>query len=89
MEQKYCIGTKSGNILWDIEKMLEDIALFGKPVSISTEELSALSNFHGNPDYAMKTDVSKPLIIVSLCAGKKILIDGNHRLYKAMEHLFS
>jgi hypothetical protein len=31
----------------------------------------------------MTTDLTQPLVLVQLCAGKDRLIDGNHRLYKA------
>ncbi|HNX15118.1 MAG TPA: ParB/Srx family N-terminal domain-containing protein [Oscillospiraceae bacterium] len=33
----------------------------------------------------MTTDLSQPLILVQLYAGKEKLIDGNHRLYKAKQ----
>ena len=31
----------------------------------------------------MTADLSQPLVLVQLCAGKDKLIDGNHRLFKA------
>jgi len=39
--------------------------------------------FHNDAEYAMSTNLSKPLILIQLCEGKEKLIDGNHRLYKA------
>lgn len=60
MEQKYQMGTESGSLLWNIGKMLEDTATF-RVVSRSTAELAEGNPFHGDPEYAMETDLSKPL----------------------------
>lgn len=82
MEQKYRIGTMSGSIAWDIEKMKKDITQY--PLKeYNTFELCEKNLFHGDEKYAMSTDISIPLIIVELTAGKEKLIDGNHRLFKA------
>lgn len=82
MEQKYQMGTESGSLLWNIGKMLEDAASF-RAVARSTEELAEGNPFHGDPEYAMETDLTKPLILAELQEGKYKLLDGNHRLYKA------
>lgn len=83
MEQKYQMGTESGSLLWNIGKMSEDAATF-RVVSRSTAELAEGNPFHGDPQYAMETDLSKPLILAELQEGKYKLLDGNHRLYKAL-----
>ena len=82
MEQKYQMGTESGSLLWNIGRMLEDAASF-RVVSRSTAELAEGNPFHGDPEYAMETDLSRPLILAELQEGKYKLLDGNHRLYKA------
>lgn len=82
MEQKYQMGTESGSLLWNIGRMLEDAAAF-RVVSRSTAELAEGNPFHGDPEYAMETDLSRPLILAELQEGKYKLLDGNHRLYKA------
>ena len=82
MEQKYQMGTESGSLLWNIGRMLEDAASF-RVASRSTEELAEGNPFHGDPEYAMETDLTKPLILAELWPGKYKLLDGNHRLYKA------
>ena len=82
MEQKYQMGTESGSLLWNIGRMLEDAPTF-RVVSRGTEELAEGNPFHGDPEYAMETDLSKPLILAELWPGKYKLLDGNHRLYKA------
>ena len=82
MEQKYQMGTESGSLLWNIGRMLEDAAAF-RVVSRSITELAEGNPFHGDPEYAMETDLTKPLILAELQEGKYKLLDGNHRLYKA------
>lgn len=82
MEQKYQMGTESGSLFWNIGRMLEDAASF-RVVSRSTAELAEGNPFHGDPEYAMETDLTKPLILAELQEGKYKLLDGNHRLYKA------
>lgn len=82
MEQKYRIGTDSGYIMWDINLILENITMF-PTIICDVAELSRHNPFHGDEDYAMTTDISKPLIIVALSEHINKLIDGNHRLYKA------
>ena len=82
MEQKYPMGTESGSLLWNIGRMLEDAAAF-RVVSRSITELAEGNPFHGDPEYAMETDLTKPLILAELQEGKYKLLDGNHRLYKA------
>lgn len=36
-----------------------------------------------NSEYAMKTDISRPIIIVQFDDGFYEVLDGNHRLYRA------
>lgn len=84
MEQKYQIGTNSGNILWNINLILLDIAQF-QIKQFNVQELYKNNPFHGNVEYAMTTDMTVPLIVVELCDKKTRLIDGNHRLYHAMK----
>ena len=84
MEQKYQIGNEYGSIMWDIEKLLRDIKKFR--IKIFDVENLALNNpFHGNREYAMTTDITQPLIIVNLTDNIDKLIDGNHRLQKALK----
>ncbi len=84
MEQKYRIGTEEGALLWNIGRMLEDASAF-RTIQCQVEELSEANPFNGDADYAMRTDVSKPLIVIELAEKKYKLIDGNHRLFKASQ----
>ena len=62
--------------------LLADAEQFER-IEISVDKLAACNRFRGNKEYAMTADLSQPLVLVQLCAGKDKLIDGNHRLYKA------
>ena len=84
MEQKYQIGNEHGSVLWDIEKLLNDIGKF-RTREFDVEFLALNNPFRGNEEYAMKTDITKPLIIVALTENADKLIDGNHRLQKALK----
>ena len=84
MEQKYQIGNEYGSIMWDIEKLLRDIKKF-RIKTFDVEKLALNNPFHGNREYAMTTDITQPLIIVNLTDNIDKLIDGNHRLQKALK----
>ena len=84
MEQKYQIGNEYGSIMWDIEKLLRDIKKF-RIKTFDVENLALNNPFHGNREYAMTTDITQPLIIVNLTDNIDKLIDGNHRLQKALK----
>lgn len=84
MEQKYQIGNAYGSVIWDIEKLLKDIGKFYIK-SFDVKHLALNNPFHGNEDYAMSTDITQPLIIVNLTENADKLIDGNHRLRKALK----
>lgn len=84
MEQKYQIGNEYGSIVWDVARILEDADRFAKKL-FSVEELAGENPFRGDAVYAMKTDISRPLVVVELAEGKRKLIDGNHRLYQCVE----
>ncbi len=82
MEQKYQIGNEYGSIMWDIELLLKDIELFQKR-EFNVEKLYNSNPSRVDEEYAMTTDVTKPLVIAQLSDKIDKLIDGNHRLYKA------
>ena len=84
MEQKYQIGNEYGFVMWDIEKLLKDIEKF-KIRAFDVKNLAVNNPFHGNEEYVMSTDITQPLIIVNLTENIDKLIDGNHRLQKALK----
>ena len=84
LEQKYQIGNEYGSVVWDIEKLLKDISKFTTK-KFDVNHLIKNNPFHGNAEYVMTTDITKPLIIVNLTDGVDKLIDGSHRLQKAFK----
>lgn len=84
MEQKYQIGNEYGSIVWDIERILEDKSNF-RLKEYDVEYLTMNNPFHGNEEHIMNTDIKQPLIVVVLTETTDKLIDGNHRLQKALK----
>jgi hypothetical protein len=87
-EQKYCIGTNDGKhqLFWDISALINDLMNVDFPIiSYNVSHLTKLNSFNGNTEYAMKTDIEMPCIVVKLNENIEKLIDGNHRLYKAKQ----
>lgn len=84
MEQKYQIGNEYGSIMWDIEKILKDKGRF-KTREYDVKYLASNNPFHGNEEYVMNTDIKQPLIVVNLTENVDKLIDGKHRLQKALK----
>ncbi|MBR3973931.1 MAG: ParB N-terminal domain-containing protein [Oscillospiraceae bacterium] len=84
MEQKYQIGNEYGSVIWDIERLLTDIEKF-RIRAFDVKHLAINNPFNGNEEYAMTTDITQPLIIVNLTENIDKLIDGNHRLQKAIK----
>ena len=68
--------------MWNINMILDKITTF-PTIMCDVAELFRQNPFHGNEDYALTTDISKPLIIAALSEHKDQVIDGNHRLFKA------
>ena len=84
MEQKYQIGNDYGSIMWNIEKMLDDKHLF-KIKEYDVAYLAMSNPFHGNDEYVKHTDITQPLIVVQLTENIDKVVDGNHRLQKALK----
>ena len=87
-EQKYRIGTKDGqyHIFWDITALLKDLPYTHFPIlQYKATDLFKSNNFYGNYEYAMNTNLDNPCIIAKLNNSIEKIIDGNHRLYKAIQ----
>ena len=70
-DEKYQIGTDSGNILWDVAALRKSLGKANyKVISMNVKDLASCNSFNGNFDYAMETDISIPCIVVELCDGK-------------------
>lgn len=84
MEQKYKIANEYGSIMWDVEKILKDKDRFTIK-EYDVKYLVTNNPFHGKAEYVMNTDITQPLIVVKLTENIDMLIDGNHRLQKAVK----
>jgi hypothetical protein len=87
-KQKYRMSNNNGQdeIIWDISAMLKDLQNAKHPVcNRRLCDFYEANNPCGNIEYAMKTDLKEPCIVVELTDKTYKLIDGNHRLYKAKQ----
>ena len=84
---QYFKTSRNGQFLisWNIGKILKE--LDKKNISVTYYDVDYLaSKIHGSvdTDYAMNTDITRPCIITLSDDGMEKLIDGSHRLYKAI-----
>jgi hypothetical protein len=72
-------------IWWNVSKMLEYIHQNGKkPVEFSMAQLAGAENMVDiDEEYALTVELSKPGIIIDLTPKHMLLVDGNHRFYRA------
>lgn len=69
-------------VMWDVDALLSDLA--GEPfVRVPTSKLIPEKWLTIDREYAMTTDVTKPLLVFELPGNKAYIADGNHRLYRA------
>lgn len=86
MRQKYHFATENGILIWDITSILEDIENHPDSYTVRYLPASLLARHNESKvshTRAMSTDISKPLVVAELSEDHILLIDGNHRLYKA------
>ena len=86
MRQKYHFATENGILIWDITSILDDIENHPDIYTVRylpTNLLADHNESRVSHTRAMATDTSKPLVVAELSEGHMLLIDGNHRLYKA------
>lgn len=86
MRQKYHYATENGILIWDVTSILEDIQTHPDDYTIrylSTARLAEHNDARVSHTQAMLTDLSKPLVVAELSKDHLLLIDGNHRLFKA------
>lgn len=69
-------------VMWDIDALLADL-LTAPSVAVPTAKLIPARWLSINREYALTTDVSKPILLFELPENKAYIADGNHRLYRA------
>lgn len=86
MRQKYHFATDNGILIWDVTSILEDIEQHPDSYTIQTLSTALLADHNDarvSHTRAMASDLTKPLVVAELSKDHLLLIDGNHRLYKA------
>lgn len=86
MRQKYHFATDNGILIWDVTSILEDIEQHPDSYTIQTLSTALLADHNDarvSHTRAMASDLAKPLVVAELSKDHLLLIDGNHRLYKA------
>ena len=74
-------------VMWDIDAVLADFA-DSPSVRVPVSALVPDEWLTIDPQYALTTDVSIPIIVFLLPDKKAYIADGNHRLYRAVsEHI--
>lgn len=73
-------------IWWNVSSMYKYIEEMGlKPQEFSIDELRTANNFvEVDQEYAMTTATSKPGIIIQVSRNHNLLVDGHHRLHRAL-----
>ena len=70
-------------VMWDMDAVLLDYQ--GHPyISVDTEALTPREWLAINVQYALTTNVNKPIILFELPNNQLYIADGNHRLYRAV-----
>ena len=71
-------------VMWDIDALLADTA--GRTATaVDTARLISHEWLTLDAAYAMKTDVTAPILLLELPGRRLFVADGNHRLYRAVQ----
>ena len=69
-------------VMWDVDALLTDCHAL-RPLTVETARLIPGEWLTIDRDYAMTTDVGRPILAFAVPGGRLFLADGNHRLYRA------
>lgn len=87
-KQVIALATDEENIvMWDMDSLLADCE--GQPyTTVDTEMLIPQNWLTIDKEYALTTDVTKPIVLFEIPNESLFIADGNHRLYRAAtEHI--
>ncbi|MGN1021074.1 MAG: hypothetical protein ACI4O7_11975 [Aristaeellaceae bacterium] len=74
-------------VMWDVDALLADCR-GRQPVTVETARLIPGEWLTIDRDYAMTTDVTRPILAFGLPGRRLFIADGNHRLFRAAaEHV--
>ena len=83
-EQKYQYGTIAGTLAGNIADLLKYIDMSEVDVcQCDVGSLRKISKKQINEEHAATADLTQPIIISILSSEKELIIDGNHRIYRA------
>lgn len=69
-------------VMWDIDAVLKDYES-APYIAVPVKRLVPEKWLTIDREYAMGTDVTRPIIVFELPEGKAYIADGNHRVYRA------
>lgn len=74
-------------VMWDMDALLADYRE-NPGICVETKKLIPRQWLTIDPQYAMSTDVTVPIILFELPDNRLFIADGNHRIYRAAtEHI--
>lgn len=89
MRQRYFFANDNGMLIWDVDSILKAIEENPRDFELRfvDTEYIAKDNLEAtvNDKYAMKTDLNRPCVLAEVKGGRYLLVDGNHRLRKALK----
>lgn len=93
VRQRYFFATDNGMLIWDVDSMLKAIENHPGDFELRLVDTDVLARENQeafvNETYAMKTDLEKPCVLAEIAGGHYLLLDGNHRLRKAVREKLS
>lgn len=93
VRQRYYFATDNGMLIWDVDSMLK--AIESNPgdyeLRLVDTDVVARENQEArvSESYAMETNLSEPCVLAEVGNGHYLLLDGNHRLRKAVREKLS
>ena len=81
--QRFQYGTASGQLMWNITALLSSIGANEHVACCRVDSLPKIRETQVDVKHAQVVNLSSPLIIAELAPAKELVIDGNHRIYKA------
>ena len=88
MRQRYFFANDNGMLIWDVASMLKAIEENPRDFELRFVDTDYIMQDNKeaavNENYAMGTDLNKPCVLAEVKDGHYLLIDGNHRLRKAL-----
>ena len=87
-KQVIALATDDKNVvMWDMDSLLADCK--GQPyTTVNTDILIPKNWLNIDKEYALITDVTRPLVLFEIPNECLFIADGNHRLYRAItEHV--